>query len=168
MKRLLLLLVVLSTVNCWASDSKDVTDSDGTDWQSYSEAQKVGYIAGYISAMSAARLNMSYFCSVTKDHSSTVQTCNNTVTFLDYSEITVGQYLRGMDELYKDFRNGQLPITYGLRLVRDEVKGRTQESVERELVAWRGCHADSSKCDALWKVYEGNTTTPSPVPASAH
>jgi hypothetical protein len=65
----------------------------------------------------------------------------------DFDEITVGQQLDGMNTFYKDFRNLKVPLWMAMKLVRDEIRGRTQEDVQKEIDTWRQCGAgDFSKC----------------------
>jgi hypothetical protein len=59
------------------------------------------------------------------------------------------QFLDGMDAFYKDFRNTEYPLNGAIKLVRDQINGHAAEDIEKELVAWRQCHADSSKCLTL-------------------
>ena len=73
--------------------------------------------------------------------------CTSNARSFDFESITVGQFLDGMNAFYKDFRNLQVPLTMAMRLVRDEVRGRTQEDVQKELDSWRQCVAgDFGKC----------------------
>lgn len=65
---------------------------------------------------------------------------------LNYEKIKYGQYLDGMDAFYKDFRNLDYPIDGAIRIVRDQIRGRSADDIEKELASWRQCHADKSKC----------------------
>jgi hypothetical protein len=44
------------------NQQKDLSDADGSSWQSTSETSKLGYISGYISAMEEATLTTAYLC----------------------------------------------------------------------------------------------------------
>lgn len=51
-------------------------------------------------------------------------------------EATYGQLIQGIDQLYKDYRNKQIPIVHLLELVKMEIQGESQakvDSVAREL-----------------------------------
>ena len=84
--------------------------------------------------------------------------CAEEAQSFNYEMIKYGQFLDGMDTFYKDFRNIEYPITGAMRIVRDQIQGRSQEDIEKELAAWRQCHADSSKCST--PVTPTNQATP--------
>ena len=118
----------------------------GSAWQSYSEQFKGGYITGYIVAMENAQINSSMTCAQVKDAEAHKACISNAQSF-DFESIAVGQLLSGMNTFYKDFRNFQVPLTMAMGLVRDEIRGRTNEDVQKELDSWRQCVAgDVGKC----------------------
>jgi hypothetical protein len=49
-----------------------------------------------------------------------------------------------MDAFYKDFRDAQYPQVAAMRIVRDQINGRPTDDIEKELTAWRQCHATHS------------------------
>jgi hypothetical protein len=72
--------------------------------------------------------------------------CTAEAQGLNFEMIKCGQFLDGMDAFYKDFRNTEYPLHAAIKLVRDQINGRATEDIEKELIAWRQCRADSSKC----------------------
>ena len=72
--------------------------------------------------------------------------CTDEARSFNYEKIMYGQFVDGMDAFHKDFRNMEYPIDEAIRIVRDQINGRSQEDIERELVAWRHCHASKSEC----------------------
>lgn len=118
----------------------------GAAWQSYSEQFKGGYITGYITAMGNALVYSEMTCMSIKDPEAH-KACHSNAQSFDFESITVGQLLDGMNTFYKDYRNLQVPLTMAMGLVRDEIRGRSEEDVQRELLSWRQCVAgDVSKC----------------------
>ena len=144
-----LVAVLLLSACCVGQERKDF-DSDGSYWREHAEGAKTQYVMGYISAMAFAQMNSGFVCMfVDPKKAEAVNFCVSTAQGFDFNNITVGQLVNGMDTFYKDFRNFPVPLPMAMRLVRDEIKGRTPEDVEKELVGWRQCHADSSKCKAV-------------------
>jgi hypothetical protein len=73
--------------------------------------------------------------------------CISNAQSFDFDSITVGQLLDGMNTFYKDFRNFKVPLTMAMRLARDEIRGRSEQDVQKELDSWRQCVAgDFNKC----------------------
>jgi|SRR5579859_296646 len=143
------LAVLLLLVCCAFGQSKDITDENGTDWHSSTQAFKIGYVEGYISAMTYAQINAAFLCSFglnLKPDSEDSNKCGDYARSLYFAKMTVGQIVDGMDAFYKDFRNIQYPMHAAIRMVRDEINGRPGDDIEKELTAWRQCRADSSKC----------------------
>ena len=96
--------------------------------------------------MGIALISSEMTCMSVKDVEAHKACISNARSF-DFEKITVGQLLDGMNAFYKDFRNLQVPLTMAMGLVRDEIRGRTEEDVQKELDSWRRCVAgDVSKC----------------------
>jgi hypothetical protein len=139
------LTVIFAVAACafgQGNQQKDLSDADGSSWQSASETSKLGYISGYISAMEEAALSTAYLCGWQGRADS--EPCTVTIKALDFTGISIGQYLNGMDAFYKDFRNTQYPQVAAMRIVRDQINGRPAGDIEKELTAWRQCHATHS------------------------
>jgi hypothetical protein len=145
---------------------KTVADLAGSDWREFSEAVRDGYVAGYLSAMFQAEA-LATVCEatavatkVTADSPAAdlAKICVHERNEFRFAEVAgVAQYREGMNAFYKDFRNLQVPLSKAIELVRDQIGGRAAEDIEKELVEWRQCHADSSKCSTL--------VTPTKAPA---
>ncbi len=139
--------VLLLAVYC-SGQPKGALASDGSTWHGYSKEFKVAYVAGYISGMNFAQLDSIFGCLRIgiRDGDAALKTCQEYADDFDFTVIKADQLLSGMDTFYKDFRNLQVPIYMAMRLVRDEVRGRPLEDIQKELTSWLQCHADSSKC----------------------
>ena len=145
-KHIFVVILFLSPA-LWGRTSTGV--ADGTDWKQYSESYKVGWIDGFATANSDAELGVAILCTFQLNlrvDSTEEKTCTGVAQGLNYETIKFGQYLDGMDAFYKDFRNTDYPINWAMKIVRDQIRGRSAEDIEKELVAWRQCHADSTKC----------------------
>ena len=140
--------VLLLFASCLGQQESVLT---GSAWKGYSEQFKGGYVTGYIEAMGYAQISSAGTCmwiDNPKDRNARAsKACISNAQSFDFDSITVGQLLNGMNTFYKDFRNLQVPLTMAMRLVRDEIRGRSEEDVQKELDSWRQCVAgDVSKC----------------------
>lgn len=147
-RSLVAILLLSSCLFAQTSNSRnELTSNDGSDWQRFPDVAKVGYVMGYVDAGTGAYMLFGFFCSwQVKADSEAGKICKDNSGSLNFGNITVGQFRDGMDAFYKDFRNTQVPLSMAMHLVRDQINGRPAEDIEKELVAWRQCHADSSKC----------------------
>lgn len=158
-KRILVLLLMSSSL--WCRNSAGV--ADGSDWKQYSQSYKVGWIDGFVTAMSDDQTSIAFLCAFQLNlhlDSPEQKACTDKAQDFNFEMIKFGQYLDGMDAFYKDFRNTDYPINWAIKIVRDQIRGRPAEDIEKELVAWRQCHADSTKCFAP----ASPTKQPSPAP----
>jgi hypothetical protein len=139
--------VPLLAVYC-SGQPKGALASDGSTWHGYSKEFKVAYVAGYMTGMDYAQLDCTFECLRigTYGGDAALKTCQEYADDFDFTVIKADQLRSGMDTFYKDFRNLQVPIYMAMRLVRDEVRGRPLEGIQKELTSWLQCHADSSKC----------------------
>lgn len=145
-ERIFFTILLLSSL-LWGRNAAGV--ADGSDWKQYSQDYKVGWIDGYVTAMSDAQIETAFLCAMKlnlRSESAELSACTAQARTFNFEMIKYGQFLNGMDAFYKDFRNEEYPIDSAIRLVRDQINGRPAEDIERELVAWRQCRADSRKC----------------------
>jgi hypothetical protein len=145
-KRIFIAILWLSS-SLWSRNSVGV--ADGSDWKQYSQTYKVGWIDGFVTAMDDAQGDTAVLCAFRlklRLDSPEQKTCTDEAQGFNFEMIKFGQYLDGMDAFYKDFRNTDYPINWAMKIVRDQIRGRSAEDIEKELAAWRQCYADSSKC----------------------
>jgi hypothetical protein len=120
----------------WARNTAGV--ADGSDWKQYSQNYKIGWIDGWATAMSDAQMGTAVLCAFQLHltaESEEGKACTNHAQSLNYEMIKYAQYLEGMDAFYKDFRNTEVPINMAIKLVRDQIRGRPAEDIEKELVS---------------------------------
>jgi hypothetical protein len=160
--RVFLTILLLSSL-VWGRNAHGI--ADGSDWKQYSQSYKTGWIDGFVTAMSEAETDTSFLCALQLNlrlETAEGRARINGAQRFDFEMIAFGQFLDGMDAFYKDFRNTDYPTNWAMKIVRDQIRGRSAEEIEKELVAWRQCHADSSKC--LSPV----DSTKEPPPATKH
>jgi hypothetical protein len=63
-----------------------------------------------------------------------------------FENITVGQFLSGVNAFYHDYRNEGIPVNYAIQYVRDEINGKTPAEQNTNLLWERRCIADPKTC----------------------
>ncbi len=71
-----------------------------------------------------------------------------------FENITVGQFLSGVNAFYGDYRNQSIPINYSIQYVRDDINGKSPADLNSSLLWERKCMADPTAC------YESKTAPP--------
>jgi hypothetical protein len=152
-----LVLILLLSPLLWGRNAAGV--ADGSDWKQYSQSYKIGWIDGFVTAMSDAQINTAGLCAFQLNlrvDSAEGKACTAEAQGFNFEMIKYGQFLDGMDAFYKDFRNMEYPINWAMTIVRDQINGRPAEDIEKELVAWRQCRAEC-------KLPESSTRPPAPT-----
>lgn len=131
---------------CFGSDKP--LARDGYWWLESNPSFRLGFVSGYVVAMDEAGVKEFAQCAGLADMLKDRFPGQNVVQKLcldeknaDFDGITMGQFVDGVDEFYKDFRNKQLGVSWALQYVRDQVKGKPAKDLESELTTWRGCQA---------------------------
>jgi hypothetical protein len=62
----------------------------------------------------------------------------------DFSEMHLGQFMEGLNSFYKDYRNLTIHSDDALSYVRDQIAGKSPESLEIKLSALRKLATSSS------------------------
>jgi hypothetical protein len=63
-----------------------------------------------------------------------------------FENITVGQFLSGVNAFYRDYRNLSIPVNYAIQYVRDDVNGKSPAELSADLLWERKCIADPKTC----------------------
>jgi hypothetical protein len=63
-----------------------------------------------------------------------------------FENITVGQFLSGVNAFYRDYRNQSIPVNYAMQYVRDDVNGKSPAELNTDLLSERKCIADPKTC----------------------
>lgn len=112
-------------------------------WNEQPESYKLAFVEGYSDAMAhAIEIACVQYSMKVQAQSSTPTRPNSVwerclkqrgVGQYDFSHMTIGQVVEGVDDFYKDFRNKAIDIQLALDYVRDELKGKSPDELEREL-----------------------------------
>src|SRR5215472_11231405 len=113
-------------------------------WTDSSLQFKLGFVAGYASAMGEAADIAGFECIAKKNGGTlpakvppneVLDACISSpaVARFDFQKITRGQLQEGLDAFYGDFRNKAIDIGDAIWYVRDQLKGKTAAELEKEL-----------------------------------
>jgi len=125
------------------------TKYDGYWWAAESESFKLGFVSGYAMAMTSVSDDAAFRCIATKNGGTlpekvpseeVLKACSETpeAVRLDYGHLRIGQFVEGVDQFYKDFRNSNIEIKHAMLYVRDELRAtKTDKDLADELARFR-------------------------------
>jgi hypothetical protein len=143
MKRLVVCLLFLAGA-CFAAD---VPKYDAYWWAQQSDTFKLGWVIGYTSAKENDLLFISSSCMGMKFAAGDNKgPCEHPGMTMNFDNVTMGQFVEGIDAFYKDFRNKQLSVFQAIAYAKDQVQGLPQAELDKEVESWRRCNADSKAC----------------------
>jgi len=73
-----------------------------------------------------------------------------------FENITVGQFLSGVNAFYSDYRNQSIPVNYAIQFVRDDINGKPPAELNADLLLERKCIADPKTCFEQMKSKPGS------------
>lgn len=117
---------------------------DGYTWASWNPSMKLGFVVGFLQATdtggaiaTATCMDMLNYIDQKKiDAEKWKGMCLNDRTN-DYSGVSMGQFVDGVDTFYRDFRHRNLEVAFGLQYVRDQMRGMTQAALDAEVAKWQ-------------------------------
>ena len=121
---------------------------DGYWWASNSESFRLGFITDHATAMTFVGDDLAFSCIAAKSGGTlpeypsqgVLKACSEapeSVT-LDYGHIRMAQFVDGVDQFYKDFRNSNIDIKFAMLYVRDELRAtKTDKGLADELTRFR-------------------------------
>ena len=142
---MMLLLVALSAT----AGGQESPTQNAYWWGGLSQGDKLMFVWGYVTAMGSARLSTQLHCDsdMTKgkanlkeqDYQAAKEICDasNEVKEQDFGGVRLGQFVDGVNEFYKDYRNKNIDFGLALKYVRDELKGATPEKLKSDLTFLR-------------------------------
>jgi hypothetical protein len=122
---------------------KTAREYNGYWWNDTSQTFKLGFVSGYILALSPLFDVMGLKCAMDAQRKrglppdqypgdEVLKSCIQSpeVAVYDFTNLRFGQLLEGVDEFYKDFRNKGVDIDFAMGYVRDELKGKSPDKLE--------------------------------------
>lgn len=156
MKPLLALLAVIVLCPAALSNS-DQLQMNGTWWNNSNPSFRLGWVSGYAKAMDLAGSLQIATCAANMplyrdkwpnlDPQALMQRLCLSDKSFDYDGITMGQFVSGVDNFYRDYRNQQVEVGWAIEYARDEIKGKPASELEAEVRLWRRCSAASQTED---------------------
>ena len=121
---------------------------DGYWWASNSEGFKLGVVSRYLTAMTSIGDDLAFGCIAAKSGGAlpenpsegVLRACSETpeAVRLDYGNIRMAQFVDGVNQFYKDFRNSNIEIKFAMLYVRDELRTtKTDKQLADELARFR-------------------------------
>jgi hypothetical protein len=139
------LFLALSSATIMASPSlgqdQSTARTDGNWWNGLNSLTKYGYVVGYANGSAKADATWAYgLCKtqVTAKYLAAVSKGN------DYSGITIGQLVEGVDQFYKDFRNTRILSSDAMMVVKQQISGVSQKEIDEFLELIRKTALDPS------------------------
>ncbi len=109
----------------------DLMNADSTLWEKFTDWGKLGYVMGF----GHGRLMLSVvFLGTSRACSDEVQ--KHVESFYESNPAPTaqyGQWVAGLDEFYKDWRNKRIPIFAAMRIVGLQLAGRPQAEIDEAL-----------------------------------
>ena len=117
---------------------------DGYVWASWNPSMKLGFAMGFLQATDtngalaiANCMDMLNYIDLKKvDGDRWKNMCLSDKTY-DYSGISMGQFVDGLDAFYRDYRHKNLEVAFGLQYVRDQMRGKSQADLDAEVAKWQ-------------------------------
>jgi len=122
---------------------------DGYWWTGSSNEFRLGFVWGYVMAMVTAADANTFKCLAEKNGGKlpeklcsmdVLDACArgpDVVPFDFGGHFRMGQWLDGVDEFYKDFRNKGLDVQLAMRYVKEQLHGKPAKELEDEVTEWR-------------------------------
>ncbi len=107
---------------------------DGNWWKDLNVLTKFGYVIGYAEGSEKADINWAYRecrTKVTVKYLAGIQKVN------DFSGITIGQSIEGLDQFYDDFRNTRILSKDAITIVKAQISGTNQKEIDDGLQIMR-------------------------------
>lgn len=116
-------------------------DANGNEWQTWNRDRKTFYTGGFVSGSNNGAMGM---CAAINNPPDPLV---HALTRLLFHNLTVDQLLDGIDSLYLDFKNRNIPFAFAIYVVRNQIIGTPQEDIERILLWLRtgGKYEDKDK-----------------------
>src|SRR5260370_22418175 len=118
-------------------------------WNGLTTSDKLMFVWGYVTEMGSARLSAQWHCDSDRtkgradlkeqDFKAAKEACDasDEVKDQDFGSIRLGQFVDGLAEFYKDYRNKNIEFGLALKYVRDELKGAAPEKLKSDLTFLR-------------------------------
>jgi hypothetical protein len=130
---------------CVYAQQRDLLDLDGNDWNSYPEIEKLGFTQGFALAVN---LGWALFPSdqllikedaLKNTREEYMGIMLNRKDFMDklygitLFDITMGQFIAGLDTFYKDFSNYRIKVVDAIFVIKMQIQGKNPRLIEAQV-----------------------------------
>ena len=138
-----MLLALLLTVG--EAAQADALRTDGNWWNQQNRGEKQNYMIGYMDGMvhDDGRWNLAMivvakkFDPVLAKYGAAVEKYMREVNKHDFGNVTVGQFIDGLDKVYADYRNRRIQVHEALIVVIRSLDGTPDDEITKLLERWR-------------------------------
>jgi hypothetical protein len=106
-------------------------------WSELSETSKLWFVKGYIEGLTRADKLLSQSLDFRNAKPPSAVTRIPVESYLDFTEISYGQFMDGLDIFYNDYRNKRININIALLYVRDQIRGVSETDLNKRLEGMR-------------------------------
>ena len=102
----------------------DSQNPDGNNWSTLGKSWQIGYVKGFVDGTNGMFLAPFSFG----------EKPNKKLLGHVINGPTLGQLIDGIDLLYSDFKNRNIPLVYAIHVVNKQIKGTSQDDIEQILL----------------------------------
>lgn len=102
----------------------DSQNPDGNEWNTWNKDMKINYVHGFIDGTNGMFLGIFAIG----------ETPNSNLAGYVITGMTLGQLMDGINTLYLDFKNRSVPLVYAIYVVNKQIKGTSQDDIEKILL----------------------------------
>lgn len=117
------ILISLTITSAYAY--ADAQNPDGNDWnKGMTMEKKIGYLHGFIDGANGVMIGIF----------AVGDTPNKKLSGYVLTGMTLQQMIDGLDSLYADFKNRNIPLVFAIYVVNKQIKGTSSNDIERILL----------------------------------
>jgi hypothetical protein len=146
--RLGIILAVALTFSAGTTGVEKNPPMNGYWWDETPEIAKTGFVIGYVAGIDHASKLLIEALAAHETSLASASGDTPLASYMNFYEITFGQYRDGLNEFYKDDRNKRINLNFAILYVRDEIRGMSPADLSNRL-------GDMRK-DALGQGYDVN------------
>jgi hypothetical protein len=135
--RTALALVALLVITVPGTAINSGKPKNGYWWDEMNLSNKISFVEGYITGVSRANFLVNQAITAKKINLPSGFNDTPVIDYLDFTEITYGQFMQGLDTFYGDYRNKRINVNISLLYIRDEIRGSPKSELETRIEGMR-------------------------------
>jgi hypothetical protein len=132
-----ILLLVALLLACSTTGIDSGKPKNGYWWADMNEPAKLWFLQGYGEGLRRADALLRQ--SVNFDNKKTLAAVRQepVTSYLDFSGVSYGQSMQGLDEFYNDYLNKRININVAILYIRDQIRGESKAELDKRLEGMR-------------------------------